>query len=151
MTVKPPKPTFRELDHAECLAVLARHNVGRLGLAHKDRVEIIPIHYVPDDVWLYGRTAAGTKLELAAHNRWVAFEVDEVRGLFDWESVVAKGAIYVLRPDGSDEERAIYHKGVKLLRTLLPETLTPDDPLPERAILFRIHADELSGRKASTK
>ncbi|MEX2180793.1 MAG: pyridoxamine 5'-phosphate oxidase family protein [Gemmatimonadaceae bacterium] len=146
-----PRPTFHELDSAACQALLARHNVGRLALAHRDRVEIVPIHYVYDDGWLYGRTAAGTKLELASHNRWVAFEVDDVRGLFEWESVVVKGGIYLLRPEGSKVEQAVYQKGVRLLRTLIPETLTPDDPLPERAILFRIHVDEITGRAATTK
>lgn len=145
-----PRPTFRELDAGECVALLARHNVGRLALAHRDRVEIVPIHYIHDDGWLYGRTAAGTKLELATHNRWVAFEVDSIRAIFDWESVVIKGGIYLLRVDGSKDEQAIYHKGLKLLRKLVPETLTPDDPLPERAILFRIHVDEMSGRAART-
>ncbi len=143
-----PRPVFKELTADECRALLDAHNVGRLALAHKDRVEIVPIHYVHDDGWLYGRTAAGNKLELAAHNRWVAFEVDAVRALFDWESVVVKGGLYILRPDGSDEETTTYEKGLKLLRTLVPETLAPGDPLPERAILFRIHMDEITGRSA---
>lgn len=147
----PNSPLFRDLDAAECVAFLGKHNVGRVALAHKDRVELFPIHYVYDDGWLYGRTAAGNKLELATHNRWVAFEVDEVRALFDWTSVVVKGGVYLLRKGGSKDETAVYDKGLKLIRTLVPETLTPDDPLPERAILFRIHADEMTGRAAGSR
>lgn len=143
-----PRPHFRDLDRDECLALIARHNVGRLGLSHKDRVEIVPIHYVHFDGWLYGRTAAGTKLELVVHNRWVAFEVDEVNALFDWQSVVIKGGLYLLRKDGSEHERAIYDKGIELVRTIIPEALTPDDPVPERALLFRVHVDEITGRAA---
>lgn len=145
-----PTPTFRDLDAQECVALLDRHVVGRLALSHKDRVEIVPIHYIHDDGWLYCRTAVGMKLEVASHNRWVAFEVDEIDGLFDWRSVVVKGGLYLLRKDGSEHERAIYDKGVALVRRLVPEALTPKDPLPERAILFRIHVDELSGRSASS-
>ena len=141
-------PTFRELDAAQCTAFVAARHVGRIALAHKDRVEIVPIHYVHDDSWLYCRTAAGTKLELATHNRWVAFEVDEVRALFDWTSVVVKGGVYLLRNDGSKDEAATYEKGVNLMRTLIPESFTARDPVPERAILFRIHVDEMTGRSA---
>jgi nitroimidazol reductase NimA-like FMN-containing flavoprotein (pyridoxamine 5'-phosphate oxidase superfamily) len=108
----------------------------------------MPIHYVHEDGWLYGRTAAGTKLEMVVHNRWVAFEVDEVRALFDWQSVVIKGGLYLLRREGSEHEQAIYHKGVALVRTLVPEAMTPDDPVPERALLFRVHLDEITGRAA---
>ncbi len=144
-----PRPIFRELTPAECSALLARHNVGRLAVSHRDRLDIIPIHYVYDDGWLYGRTAAGNKLEVVEHNRWVAFEVDEVRALFDWESVVIKGGFYLLRKDGSEHERHLYDRGLALVRRLVPEAMTPHDPLPERAILFRIHVDEVSGRAAS--
>lgn len=146
-----PKPTFRDLTAAECHALLARHYVGRIALAHNNRVDIFPIHYVHDSGWIYCRTAAGQKLEMAVHNRWVAFEVDEVDALFDWRSVVVKGGLYLLRREGSDQEHEIYEKGVAMIRRLVPETMTADDPLPERAIVFRIHVDEISGRSASTK
>ena len=146
-----PTPRFRDLDPAECTALLARHNVGRMAFARKDRVDIEPIHYVFDDQWVYGRTQPGTKLEVLTHNRWVAFEVDEVDALFDWRSVVVKGGFYLLRADGSAQERKIYDNGVAILRRLVPETLTPRDPLPDRAIVFRIHVDEMFGRAATSK
>lgn len=144
------QPTFRDLTPDECHRLLARHNVGRLALTHQNRVDIFPIHYVHDDGWLYCRTAVGTKIEMAAHNRWVAFEVDEVRGTFDWESVVVKGGLYLLRHEGSEEERALYDRGVSFVRRIVPEAFTPNDPLVDRAILFRIHIDEMTGRGAAT-
>ncbi len=146
-----PTPRFRDLDPTECTAILARHRVGRMAFSRQDRVDIEPIHYVFDDGWLYGRTQPGTKLEVLTHHRWIAFEVDEIDDLFDWRSVVVKGGFYILRVDGSEQEQAIYHKGVGILRRLVPETLTPADPLPERAIVFRIHIDEMFGRAASTQ
>jgi hypothetical protein len=39
---------------------------------------------------------------------------------------------------------------VAAVRRLAPEAFTPDDPIPERAVLFRIHVDELQGRAATT-
>jgi nitroimidazol reductase NimA-like FMN-containing flavoprotein (pyridoxamine 5'-phosphate oxidase superfamily) len=130
-----PRPTFRDLTPAECTALLNRYQVGRLAVAHRDRIELVPIHYVYDDGWLYGRTAAGTKIEMVSH-------------LFDWASVVVKGGLHLLRKEGSDHEQAIYDKGVAIVRRIIPEALTPDDPLPDRVLLFRIHVDEISGRAA---
>jgi nitroimidazol reductase NimA-like FMN-containing flavoprotein (pyridoxamine 5'-phosphate oxidase superfamily) len=140
---------FRELTTEECHALLARHQVGRLAFAHKDRVDIEPIHYVADDGWLYGRTSPGTKLEVVTRNRWVAFEVDEVTGPFEMRSVVVKGGLYFLRKEGSAQEAEAYARAVTLLRRLVPETLTPADPMPDRVVLFRIHLDEVTGRAAS--
>lgn len=145
-----PRPVFSELSADECIALLHRHHVGRIAISHRDRIELVPIHYVYDDGWIYGRTAVGTKIEMVSHNRWVAFEVDEVRGTFDWASVVVKGGLYLLRKEGSAQEKAVYDKGVRLVRQIIPEALTPNDPIPERALLFRIHADEITGRAASS-
>ncbi|MEY3701420.1 MAG: hypothetical protein RI891_712 [Gemmatimonadota bacterium] len=146
-----PRPHFRELTREESLALLARNQVGRLAFAYRDRIDIEPLHYTYADGWLYGRTTPGAKLEAIAHHRWVAFEVDEIEARFDWRSVVVKGAIYLLRADGSDAERAQYAEGVTRVRAVVPEAFTPDDPLPERAILFRIHIDDLTGRAATTR
>lgn len=143
-----PTPTFRELSREECIALLDRHQVGRLAFTQRERLDIEPIHYVHLDGWLYGRTQPGTKLEVLLHNRWVAFEVDEVNALFDWRSVVVRGGLYLLRAEGSDTERERYAQGVAAVRRLIPAAFTPDDPTPERAILFRIHVDELNGRAA---
>src|SRR6478752_7743534 len=49
--------------------------------AFHDRVDIEPINYVYADGWVYCRTSVGVKLDTMERHRWVAFEVDEVRGL----------------------------------------------------------------------
>lgn len=138
-------PLFQELDRDQCIAVLDRNHIGRVAYTFRDRVDISAMSYVYDDGWLYIRTEVGDKLVTMAHNRWVAFEVDEIEGRFDWRSVVVRGAIYVLDPD----ERAKEHRhAVKLLRTLIPETFRPKDPTPFRDIVLRIHLDRVRGRAA---
>ena len=71
------------MSQHECLALLARNQVGRLAFTFHDRVDIQPLHYVYEAGWIYGRTSQGTKLATLAHHQWVAFEVDEVEGLFE--------------------------------------------------------------------
>lgn len=139
-------PKFSELTPEECLALLARHHVGRLAFTFHDRVNIEPISYIVDEDWIYGRTAPGTKLMTLEHHPWVAFEVDEIHGQFDWKSVVARGTVYYLTP--SRVETEAYDKGVALLRQIDPRALTHDDLVPERTTLFRIHIDRLTGRRA---
>jgi nitroimidazol reductase NimA-like FMN-containing flavoprotein (pyridoxamine 5'-phosphate oxidase superfamily) len=142
------KPTFRELTRTECEEVLARGNIGRIAFSYRDHVDIEPIHYVMQDQWIYGRTTSGTKLRTLAHNRWLAFEVDEVQALFDWKSVVVKGALYLLELNGSSSET--YNLALVAIRTLIPEALDVDDPTPDRRVLFRIHVDQMTGRAATT-
>ena len=141
-------PTFRSLTHAECDALLARNHVGRLAFALHDRVDIQPIHYVYEAGWLFGRTSEGAKLHTLEHNRWIAFEVDEVQGPFDWSSVVVQGTFHRIDPAGSPQDRAASARAVHLLRDVVPGTFTADDPAAFRTVLFRISIGELTGRRA---
>jgi uncharacterized protein len=142
-------PSFHEMQPAEAKALLARLHVGRIAFSFHDRVDIEPIHYVYEDDWIYGRTSPGMKLMTIRHNRWVAIEIDEVESLFEWKSVVVRGGFYVLSPDGPEHERDAWQRGVELLRRLVPGTLTEEDPVPFRTVLFRIAVQEITGRTAA--
>jgi nitroimidazol reductase NimA-like FMN-containing flavoprotein (pyridoxamine 5'-phosphate oxidase superfamily) len=139
-------PQFSELSERSARALLARNHVGRIAFSFRDRVDIQPIHYVYDDQWLFGRTGIGSKLVKLAHQPWCAFEVDEVHGLFHWDSVVVHGSFTMLDPKLGSGDR--YSRALELLRRFIPGTMSEVDPAPDRAILFAIHIDELRGRSA---
>ena len=143
-------PVFRELKRDECEAVLARNHVGRVAFTFHDHVDIEPVHYVYADGWLHGRTAPGGKIAVLRHHPWVAFEVDEVDGLFDWRSVVVHGGVHIPDPDGSPADREAHAATLAQLRRLVPETLAQHDPAPMRLLLFRIHIDDVTGRAAAS-
>ena len=144
------KPQFRELDRTECQAILARHSVGRLAFALHNRVDVEPLHYAVVDGWLYGRTSAGAKVNSVAHNHWVAFEVDEVNGTFDWRSVVVHGGWYT-QDTAPPADHASWQRGIDALRALIPGSLSADDPVPHRTVVFRIHLAELTGRECRSR
>lgn len=83
-----PQPIL--LDEEECLAVLRRNDLGRLGVVEEGgQPDIFPVNYVVDGDRIVFRTLVGTKLEHASLDK-VAFEVDE-RGSGGALSVVVKG------------------------------------------------------------
>jgi hypothetical protein len=143
------KPQFSVLDPAMCAAILHRNAVGRLAFAHGAMVDIQPVHYVVSNGWLFGRTSAGEKLAALQHNWRVAFEVDEVDDLFEWRSVVVHGGFYLLSPEGSPSDAERWQRSVAALRTIIPETMTEDDPVPFRNILFGIAIQEMTGRSCT--
>jgi nitroimidazol reductase NimA-like FMN-containing flavoprotein (pyridoxamine 5'-phosphate oxidase superfamily) len=142
--------TIRELEPDEIHALLSRNHVGRIAFSLHDRVDIRPIHYVYADNWLYGRTSPSDKLVKLRHNQWVAFEVDEVNGPFDWKSVVAHGSFYHLTDQSTPQLLEQRDEALKLLRSFVPETLRETDPVPIRTELFAIAIDRVTGRAAST-
>lgn len=142
-------PLFAVLDwFEECEEILARNTIGRLAFALQDRVSVLPVHYVYEDGWIYGRTSAGGKLREILRNRRIAFEVDEHTQVFEWRSVVVRGPLYLIDPGTLPADRRIYARAVSLIRRLVPAALTDSDPVPFRDQLFRIRAVEISGRSS---
>jgi nitroimidazol reductase NimA-like FMN-containing flavoprotein (pyridoxamine 5'-phosphate oxidase superfamily) len=78
----------------------------------------------------------------------VAFEVDEVRGMFDWDSVVVHGTFYALAPEGTDADRRAWEQARRAVQRLVPDAWTESDPMPYRTIPFRIHVADVAGRTA---
>lgn len=142
----PHRPHFRELSDEDARSLLRRQSVGRVAFSRHDRVDIEPINYASDGEWIFGRTSGGTKLTTLLHHPWCAFETDEVRGLFDWESVVVKGTFYLLDPEEGSSDT--FQRAQTLLRKLVPGTFSERDPAPHRDILFGIFVHEISGRSA---
>lgn len=144
------KPVFRSLDPFECTALLTVQTVGRIAFMSQDGVDIEPIHFVWSDGAIYGRMGDGTKLRAMALNPRVAFEVDDIASVFDWRSVVVKGALHLLAPVDAEPMHGEWEHAVSLLRRIVPSAFTADDPVPGRAIVFRILPEQITGRAAST-
>ena len=139
-------PRMVALTHAECTRLLARNHVGRLAYAFRQAVDIVPIHYAYADGWIYARTSPGQKVTKVRHNRWVAFEVDEIHGMFHWTSVVVHGGLYILDADSVGETR---QRAVRILQERFPGAFMDDDPVAFRTTIFRIHVDAMSGRRST--
>lgn len=142
-------PTIRNLNRTEMETLLRRHTVGRIAFTDGRRVDIEPVNYVYLEGALYGRSTQGTRMRALTGHPWVAFQIDEIRSSFEWESVVVKGTVYVVEPGAVAPLRDQYEKALQAIRSVLPEALTPDDPAPSRTILVRLHIDEMEGRASS--
>lgn len=70
-------PYIRRLQRGECLALLAAHDVGRLGFVADGYVTILPVNYAFSGSEFVIRTGAGLKLEHAPLTA-VALEIDEI-------------------------------------------------------------------------
>jgi uncharacterized protein len=141
-------PTIRALTREECERILQRNHVGRLAYARGNRLDIQPVHFVYADGWLHGRTSPGSKLEMIGRNWWpAALEVDEVEALFSWRSVVVHGGFYTAPIEAAQDDPQ-WRATLEAVRTLLPASGAPGDPVPGRNVLFRIAAQEMTGRES---
>lgn len=141
---------FLILTEADCREVLARNHVGRMAFLNQGRVDIQPIEFVLNDDWLFLRSAYGTKLAALSRTPYVAFEVDEIAGPFDWRSVVVHGTIYEIPDEDVPAVRREHAAAIAAFRALDPRAFSPADPAGQRKIVYGLRIDSLTGRLAST-
>lgn len=139
-------PAYVVLSREECGEILARNHVGRLAFREGKQLNIQPLGYVARDNVLFLRSAPGDKMDALARDPFVAFEVDEVEGPFDWQSVVVQGTIYVVERDGGIAEQ----RAVDAIKSVMPDAFTDRDPAPDRQIIYGLHLHDVSGRMAQS-
>jgi uncharacterized protein len=118
------------LDMTDCYLRLRSRSLGRVAMNLADDLVILPVYYavMHDDIIF--RTAPGTKLDAAALNARVAFEVD---GVSPGWSVLVRGHAEELRDNDAQVQA----------RTLLGN----DWPAGERDQIVRIRAEQVTGRQ----
>jgi nitroimidazol reductase NimA-like FMN-containing flavoprotein (pyridoxamine 5'-phosphate oxidase superfamily) len=146
--IVPPPPRESPLSTDDAQALLARQTVGRLAYAFGDHVDIAPIHYVYEDGWLYGRTNHGTKLAVLARRPQCALEVTEPADDGTTACVVVRGTFHLLDPEVASADA--YDRAVALVRAQMQRAFAVGDPVPQRASLFRIRVEAVSGRRLVT-
>ena len=128
--------------------------VGRIGCHARGRTYVVPTTYAYIDGAVICHTGNGLKVRMMRENPEVCFEVEDLRHLPRWSSVVALGRYEELR--GEDAERALDQLVARLGATPPALTAMPwqgagrveavtGASRPE--IMFRIVLTEKSGRR----
>ncbi|HET6766429.1 MAG TPA: pyridoxamine 5'-phosphate oxidase family protein [Chitinophagaceae bacterium] len=82
---------IRQLSVTEIEDLLRKQIVGRIGCSHQSEVYIIPMSYAYDGKYFYCHSYEGKKLEMMRKNPKVCFQVDEMKDMGNWKSVIAWG------------------------------------------------------------
>jgi Pyridoxamine 5'-phosphate oxidase len=85
-----PRAGLEVLSREECLSLMATVSVGRLGVSIDALPAILPVNFVLLREQIIVRTVPGTKLDAAAAQAVVAFEVDsyDPGGKWGWSVLV---------------------------------------------------------------
>ncbi len=147
-----------KLNDAEIEEVLRQQVVGRLG-CHADGITyVVPVSYAYDGKNIYVHAFEGKKLEIMRKNPHVCFEVDVLKDMANWKSVIAWGDF---------EEITEPHEKNNALQRLLDRRLpilssatthlsgewpfVPTDLGKIEGIVFRVVLNERHGRFEKTQ
>jgi len=71
--------------------LLTQQVIGRIGCHAGGTTYIVPVNYVYRSPNIYAHSALGKKIKMMRKNPKVCFQVDEIRSIFNWQSVIAWG------------------------------------------------------------
>ncbi len=141
------------LDSTAAETLLSEQLIGRIGCYANNKVYVIPISYAYYKGYIYCHSLEGLKIQMMRQNAHVCFEVDNLKDVSNWQSVVCWGAFEEL----TDEKSR--HEGIEiLLNRVVPFTasalaeITPDWPFVASelnkipGVIFRIKVEEKSSR-----
>ena len=133
--------------------LLKNGSVGRIGCCADGEPYITPISYAYDGTYIYCHTNEGKKTAMLRKNPRVCFEVDEMRDMANWKSVIVQGTFEELK-DWKKRNAAMqtllnrYLPMISSITTHLGEhwPFHPNDTNDIKGIVFRIAIKEKTGR-----
>ncbi len=110
-----------ELSIEEIEQVLTDNVIGRIGCTDGVKTYVVPVTYVYSDGCVLGHTTEGLKIELLRKNPECCFEVDQMKSISNWKSVIAWGTFKEL--EGVEADKAM-ESIVTRLSPLMPSETT---------------------------
>jgi hypothetical protein len=143
-----------QLNEIEIDNLLKQQAIGRIGCYADGSIYIVPVNYVYDGSAIYCQSAMGRKIEMMRKNPEVCFEVEDIKSMFEWKSVVVRGKFEEIT-DTEKKEQAMQG----LIHRIMPFSSKPKDH-PYHAItenegdigtkiepvLYRIRIENKTGR-----
>ncbi len=80
-----------KLSSEEIENLLYNQVTGRIGCHDKDIVYVVPISYAYDGKYIYCHSYEGKKMKIMRKNPRICFQVDEMKDMGNWKSVIAWG------------------------------------------------------------
>jgi uncharacterized protein len=144
---------IHELNPDECVAILKRTNLGRLGGARFDQPYIVPIHFSFDEGrnCLYAFSTIGQKVKWMRANPKVCLEVEEITDKNHWTTVLVTGRYEEIDQDPDHEEARRRAEALFQQRRewWLPGAAKVPSHEHHAIVVYRIQIDRLTGRRAA--
>ena len=144
---------FGILTNDKIEKVIKENVIGRIGCNNNGKTYILPISYAYDGESIYAHSREGLKITIMRKNPQVCFQVDTMKDMADWESVLLWGTFEELTEE-KDRNVAVQQLMNRELPLISSETvkLSPEWPFHTGnhssvpGIFFKINITEKTGR-----
>ncbi|MGZ3759962.1 MAG: pyridoxamine 5'-phosphate oxidase family protein [Mucilaginibacter sp.] len=111
-----------ELTKQQTEDLLRQQVIGRIACGADNEIYIVPVNYVYNGTYIFGHSGGGKKIDMMRKNPNVCFEVDDIKSIFRWKSVIAWGKFEEIT-DLDEKERAMQ----AIVHKIMPMAENPPD------------------------
>ncbi|ASU33599.1 pyridoxamine 5'-phosphate oxidase family protein [Mucilaginibacter xinganensis] len=111
-----------KLNEKQIDEILAQQVTGRIGCNAEGVTYIVPVNYFYRDSVIYAQSTKGKKIMMMRKNPEVCFQVDDIKTIFSWRSVVAWGRFEEIKD--SDQKQQVMQG---LIHKLMPLADKPNN------------------------
>lgn len=130
--------------------MLQQECIGRIGCHAGGVTYVVPVTYWYDGSGVICHSREGLKIRMMRENPNVCFEVDRMKDMTNWESVIAQGSFVELSPEDAVRAMQLFSRWLKpRMPSVTADPAHPENPHGSpgaKAVAFRIELAEKSGR-----
>ena len=141
------------LQNTEIEEVLKSGLVGRIGCHADGETYIVPISYGYDGQYLYCHTHEGKKTAMMRKNPQICFQVDEMKDMANWKSVLVQGSYEEIKnvDDRNMAMQTLLNRYLPIISSVTTHLgkhwpFQPNDTAEIDGVVFRIAIAEKTGR-----
>ena len=101
-----------DLDKNQIDDFLKSELIGRLGCFDGNKMYVVPITYAYNNGYIYGHTKDGLKIHMMRNNPNVCFEIDWMKDMSNWKSVIVYGTFEELKGEDANNGLEILMKSI---------------------------------------
>jgi nitroimidazol reductase NimA-like FMN-containing flavoprotein (pyridoxamine 5'-phosphate oxidase superfamily) len=139
-----------EMSELDCLAMLERTETAYLACARDNQPYVVPVRVDFEGGFVYAYSMEGQKIEFMRQNPLVCLLINDVTSRRQWRSVIVYGRYEELpnRWDYQDARRIAQRLFQRHAMWWEPASAPLPAHAPQAPVVFRIHVDRVSGRRA---
>lgn len=145
---------LRELNDYQIESLLKNQMIGRIG-CHSDGITyIVPVNYVYDGTNIFCHSAKGMKIDIMRDNPSVCFEIDDIKDITNWQSVIAWGKFEEIM-EMSEKQKVLQKLTDRVSPYIIDDSVTREHGFVDKEsdigttvelIMYKIIVDKKTGR-----
>ena len=145
---------LRKLSDSQIEALLKDQLIGRIGCHSSGVTYVVPVNYLYDGTNIYCNSAKGMKIDMMRENPDVCFEVDSIKDITNWHSVIAWGKFEEIT-ELDEKQRVLQKLTDRIAPYIIDDSVTREHGFVDKEtdigttvelIIYKIIVDKKTGR-----